>query len=66
MSGTCPISILIPAFSEAANIQACVASASFCNEIVVVDSGSTDGTCSLAREAGATTVEEMMRVTSTD
>jgi glycosyltransferase involved in cell wall biosynthesis len=57
MSGTCPISVLIPSLNEASNIQPCVASASFCNEIVVVDSGSTDGTCSLAREAGATTVD---------
>lgn len=56
MSDKAPISVLIPAKNEAANLTACLASAAFCDEIVVVDSGSTDGTPDLARRAGATVV----------
>lgn len=52
-----PISVLIPAKNEAANLPACLASVAFCDEIVVVDSGSTDQTAAIARAAGATVVE---------
>ncbi|HVW19753.1 MAG TPA: glycosyltransferase family 2 protein [Opitutaceae bacterium] len=54
---TCPISVLIPAKNEAGNLRACLESARFADEIVVVDSGSTDGTREIARECGATVVE---------
>ena len=57
MPGSCPLSVLIPTFNEAANIGACLASVGFCNEIVVVDSGSTDGTGRLAQAAGATVID---------
>lgn len=36
--------------NEAANLRACLASVRFANEIVVVDSGSTDDTVAIARE----------------
>jgi glycosyltransferase involved in cell wall biosynthesis len=52
-----PISVLIPARNEAANLAACLASVDFCDDIVVVDSGSTDGTPDIARQAGARVVE---------
>lgn len=51
-----PISVLIPARNESANLAACLASVAFCDEIVVVDSDSTDGTQEIARRAGATVV----------
>jgi len=57
MADRAPISVLIPVRNEAANLPACLASAAFCDEIVVVDSGSTDGTADLARRAGATVVD---------
>jgi glycosyltransferase involved in cell wall biosynthesis len=38
---------------EAAHIEACLASVAFADEILVVDSGSTDGTADLARAKGA-------------
>jgi glycosyltransferase involved in cell wall biosynthesis len=52
-----PISVLIPAKNEAANLAACLASVAFCDEIVVVDSGSTDTTRQLAEQAGAAVVQ---------
>ena len=56
MSDLCPISILIPAKNEAANIRDCIESARFADEIVVVDSGSVDGTQEIARSLGAQVV----------
>jgi glycosyltransferase involved in cell wall biosynthesis len=47
------ISVLIPTLNEARNIADCVASVAWADEIVVVDSGSTDGTQELARDRGA-------------
>lgn len=57
MSSLSPVSILIPAKNERANIRACLESCRFAAEVVVVDSGSTDGTCEIARELGATVVD---------
>jgi len=48
-----PISVLIPAKNEALNLEACLASCSFCDEVVVVDSSSTDATAEIAAKAGA-------------
>jgi glycosyltransferase involved in cell wall biosynthesis len=53
----CPISILIPVKNERENIRPCIESARFAGEIVVVDSGSVDGTGEIASSLGATVVE---------
>ncbi|MEZ5650336.1 MAG: glycosyltransferase family 2 protein [Burkholderiaceae bacterium] len=47
------LSAIIITFNEAANIAACLASLSFVDECIVLDSGSTDGTIDIARAAGA-------------
>ena len=57
MSLRAPISVLIPVRNEAANLAACLASVAFCDEIVVVDSDSTDGTRAIATQAGAKLVD---------
>ena len=44
-----PLSVLVPTRNEAENLPACLASVRWADEVVVVDSGSTDGTVSLAR-----------------
>ncbi|MFM8395722.1 MAG: glycosyltransferase family 2 protein [Acidobacteriota bacterium] len=52
-----PLSVIIPVKNEELNLSACLASVSFADEIWVVDSGSTDGTGAIAREAGAQVVQ---------
>ena len=47
------VSAVIITRDEAANLPACLESLSWCDEIVVLDSGSSDATPELARAAGA-------------
>lgn len=56
MSGAA-IDVMIPTRNEAAHIAEVVANASQIGRVFVLDSCSTDGTQTLAREAGATVVE---------
>ena len=51
-----PVSGCVITFQEADRIAACVQSLAFCDEVVVVDSGSTDGTCAIAAGLGARVV----------
>lgn len=53
----CPISACIIAFNEADRIGDCLASLAFCDEIVVVDSHSTDATREIAAAMGARVLE---------
>lgn len=48
---------MVICLNEAARISDCLASLSFCDEVVVLDSGSTDGTVDLVRSAGATLIQ---------
>ena len=48
-----PVSVTIITLNEAANIRACLASVAWADDVVVVDSGSTDGTADEARALGA-------------
>jgi glycosyltransferase involved in cell wall biosynthesis len=47
------LSVILITKNEESDIFDCLASIAFCDEIIVVDSGSTDSTCDLARHAGA-------------
>src|SRR5690554_2127851 len=50
------LSVIIITKNEAANIDECLASVAFADEIIVVDSGSTDATRDLAAARGAKVV----------
>ncbi len=52
-----PLSVLVPTLDEELNLPDCLASAAFADEVVVVDSFSSDRTCEIAREAGAQVVQ---------
>lgn len=47
------LSVILITKNEAANIRACLESVCWADELIVVDSGSTDGTADIAREMGA-------------
>ena len=47
------LSVIIITKNEAANIRACIESVAWADEIIVVDSGSDDGTVEICRELGA-------------
>lgn len=51
------VSVLIPTFNEAHNIADCLAGLHWVGEVVVVDSGSHDGTREIAHQAGARVVD---------
>jgi len=51
------LSVIIITKNEEAHIGACLDSVAFADEIIVVDSGSGDRTCAIAREKGARVVE---------
>ena len=51
-----PISAVLITLNEAQRLDAALASVSFCDEVLVVDAGSTDDTCEIARAAGARVV----------
>ncbi len=48
-----PLSILIPTLNEEANLPACLQSCAFADQVVVVDSLSSDGTRAIAEKHGA-------------
>lgn len=50
------LSVILITRNEAANVAACLASVAFADEWIVVDSGSSDATCDIARACGATVV----------
>ncbi len=57
MSASPRLSAILITKNEASDLPDCLASLAFCDEIVVVDSGSTDATVAIARAAGAVVVE---------
>ncbi|HVU17588.1 MAG TPA: glycosyltransferase family 2 protein [Candidatus Didemnitutus sp.] len=51
-----PLSVVILTFNEEKHLPACLASIAACDDVVVLDSGSTDRTVAIARAAGARVV----------
>lgn len=51
-----PVSAIVITRNEEANIGRCLDALKWCDEMLVVDSGSTDATVALARAAGARTI----------
>ena len=47
------ISVVILTHNEAINIERCLASVAWSDDVVVIDSGSADGTCEIAERLGA-------------
>ena len=56
--GSVPVSVVVLTLNEEPNIRRCLASVAWADQVVVVDSGSADGTVPLARAAGAEVVEQ--------
>ena len=54
MSGAVPVTVVIAARNAATHIGACIASAAWAAEILVVENDSTDDTVAVARASGAT------------
>jgi len=52
-AGTSTLCIGVLSMNEARRIEACLQSAGFADQLLVVDSGSTDATCAIARRCGA-------------
>jgi len=52
-----PVSVIIPVLNEEKNLPDCLASVAWADEVFVVDSGSSDGTCRIAEEHGARVVQ---------
>ena len=56
--GIVPVSVVVLTLNEEPNIRRCLASVAWADQVVVVDSGSADGTVSLARSLGAEVVQQ--------
>ena len=52
-----PVSVVILAKNEAANIRRCVEAVQWSDDVVVIDDGSTDNTVELAQSCGARVVD---------
>src|ERR1700745_3477335 len=57
MSTRVPVSVIVPIKNEAANLPRCLASVKWADEILVVDSKSTDGSIAIAQQHGAKVVQ---------
>ena len=61
MSERAALSAVLITLNAAAQLEACLESLSFCDEILIVDSGSTDGSVELAQRHGARVIPSAWR-----
>ena len=52
-----PVSVIVPVKNEAENLRRCLPALDWADEVIVVDSQSTDDTCDVAAEHGARVVQ---------
>ncbi len=52
-----PVSVIVPVKNEAGNLRRCLPALDWADEVIVVDSRSTDDTCDVASELGARVVQ---------
>src|SRR3989442_7746528 len=52
-----PLTVIIPTLNESAQIAECVGHLAWSGEVIVSDGGSSDGTVTVARGAGARVIE---------
>ncbi|HEX8340827.1 MAG TPA: glycosyltransferase family 2 protein [Tepidisphaeraceae bacterium] len=52
-----PVTVVVPTLNEAKNLPKCLDHLQWADEVVVVDSGSTDGTQDIARSKGARVID---------
>jgi glycosyltransferase involved in cell wall biosynthesis len=56
--GSVPVTVVVLTRDEEPNIRHCLTSVAWANQVVVIDSGSTDNTVQIARSLGAEVVEQ--------
>jgi glycosyltransferase involved in cell wall biosynthesis len=56
--GAIPVSVIVLTCNEELNIRQCLTSVAWAEQVVVLDSGSSDGTIAIARSFGAQVVEQ--------
>jgi glycosyltransferase involved in cell wall biosynthesis len=56
--GSVPVTVAVLTLNEEVNIARCLASAGWADQVIVIDSGSTDGTVKVAESLGATVIEQ--------
>src|ERR1700691_1142527 len=56
--GSVPVSVVVLTLNEEPNIRRCLTSVAWADQVVVVDSGSADGTVAVARSLGAEAVDQ--------
>jgi glycosyltransferase involved in cell wall biosynthesis len=57
-AGSVPVCVIVLTQDEEPNIRQCLASVSWAEQVVVIDSGSTDGTVAITRSLGVEVVEQ--------
>lgn len=56
--GSVPVTVAVLTLNEEVNIARCLASVGWADQVIVIDSGSTDGTVKVAESLGATVIEQ--------